>query len=340
MRIVRVASPIIPLILATACTAEPSISLTTRSVLQAPADEIALQDGSGLADAAMVGQICVIDTEAGEAITDHDLADGIDRLLDAHAGLALAEAGGDLFALDGTTLEAVPALGVNAFSGVVLDDGLAILGQDVNGCAVGFGDSVWSVPGLACDGAGFAADRASGTAWIADGSALASVTREGRIAMFEGVDADLVKFDTRNQSVVLSSVGSDTLRASRADGTIAWTVKVAGLVQDVEVAGGAGMVVASVRTDAGGEIIVLDGLTGGQVVTHPVPEAVDVSISSDGLSLALLAADAVYFYDVDPNAGLLDTPTTEQVSDMNGASSTAILGIPLVTAAAASAFID
>ncbi len=340
MRIVRLASPLIPLVLATACSAEPTISLTTRSVLQVPADEVALQDGTGLADAAMIGQICVIDTVAGEALADHDLADGVDRLLDAHNGIALAVAGGDLFSLDGTTLEAVPALGVNAFSGVVLDDGLAILGQDANGCAVGFGDSVWSVPGLACEGAGFAADRASGTAWIADGSALASITRDGRISTFEGVGANLVRFDARNHGVVLSNVGSDTIRAARSDGTIAWEVRVAGTVQDVEVAGGAGLVVASVGSAAGGEIVVFDGLTGGQVVTHPVPEAVDVSISSDGLSLALLGSEAVYFYDVDPDAGLLDTPTTEQVQDMNGASSTAILGIPLVTAAAASAFVD
>jgi outer membrane protein assembly factor BamB len=199
---------------------------------------------------------------------------------------------------------------------------------------------VWSVPGMSCDGAGFTADRVVGTAWIADGSSLASITREGSISRFEGVDADLVRWDSRNQGVVIANVGGDTLRASRADGTIAWTVKVAGQIHDLEIAGGAGLVVASVGSDAGGEIVVLDGLTGGQVVSHQVPEAVDVSISSDGLSLALLASDAVYFYDLDPNAGLMDLPTTEQVQDMNGASSVAILGVPLVTAAAASAFVD
>lgn len=328
-------------ILSAGCHA-PEVAITERAVLDAPADEVSLHDGSGTADAAMADQICVLDTRAGEVLGDHDLGNGTDRLLDVFGTRALAVGDGALFDVDGTTLEAVPAFGFDALAARHLDQGLVAMGRDANGCAVAWSDgAAWAVPSVNCTaGASFAADRATGAVWIADGQALTAITADGHSYAFSEVNADRVLWNPASETLVLARAGESLLRAVTPDGQVAWGLDADGAVVDLELAEATGTLVVSVSNLHGGEVLLLDANTGQQIASHPTPIAPRVSISRDGLSLALLTADAVHFYDVDPDAGLLASPTTAAVEDANGAAAGTVLGVPIAVAAVTSAIVD
>lgn len=329
---------------APACTAEPGVSLQMRSMMAKSTEGVVMQDGAVLGDAGMADWICVIDTVTGAVVGDQDLGDGADKLLDAHGATALAESNGLLYTLDSTTLAPTPSLPVAAISGRVLDDGVTALYQQ-NGCGVAFstsaGDVAWGLDGVTCDtGVGFAANRSRGDAWVADGKSLATVSAAGVVRTFPEVNADLVDWDSANNTAVIAAHGDDLVRAVDADGLISWGVQVSGNVHDVAVAGAAGLVVVSIARDNGGEIAILDGATGDQLVSYLTPEVPNIEISSDGRSIALTTDTAVYFYDFDPASNPMDTPTTAQVTDVNGVGAGTLIGVPIATAATAAMIFD
>lgn len=340
------------LLAVSACSADRSVDLPLRSVLAAATEGVAVHDGARYADAGMIDAICLVDTKSAMVVGDHDLLDGSERVFDAHRGVTLAGSGRALFEIPTEGEATALPLDVDAIDGRLLDDGVAVLfataitrppvGRDataaaVYGCGVAFhgdaGTTAWGIE-AACDATtGFAVDRATGTAWIADGASLTAVRPDGTATRFEDADADLVAWDAADEVVVFAQSGGDFVGALHADGTVAWSVGVEGAVADLGAAGGAGLVVVSVATDAGGEIVVLGGAAGEQIVSHLTPEAPDVTFASDGLSLALATGDAVYFYDVDPLARPMDTPTTDQMSTIKGVGGGAIAGQALLAGA-------
>jgi hypothetical protein len=340
----RIAALAFVLAVAPACSSSSGVSMPMRSMMAKSTEGVVLHDGAVLGDAGMADWICVIDTQTGDVLGDQDLGLGTDTLLDAHGDIALAKSEGRLFTLDSATLVPTPSMDIDAISGRVLDDGVAAL-FDQDGCGVAFsrseGDVAWSLGDRTCDATmGFAADRETGNAWLADGTSLTTVSPDGQVNTFGDVFADMVDWDAANGNAIIANSGDDMIRAVGIDGTVSWGVRVSGQVHDIAVAGGAGLVVASVTQSDGGEIAILDGLSGEQLVSYRTPEIPTIEISSDGRSLALVTSDAVYFYDVNPDGSFMDTPTTEQVTDTNGAGAGTIIGIPVATAATAALIFD
>lgn len=325
------------LVAASACSADQSVDLPLRSVLAAATDGVAVHDGARYADAGMIDAICLVDTKSALVVGDHDLLDGTERVFDAHRQTTLAGSGRQLFEIPTEGEARALPLDVEAIDGRVLDDGVAILFAADEGCGVAFhgdaGTVAWGVAATCDDDVGFAVDRATGTAWIADGDSLVSVRADGEARRFEAADADLVAWDAADEVVVFASRGGDFVAALHPDGEIAWSVGVGGGVTDLGAAGGAGLVVVSVASDAGGEIVVLGGAAGEQIVSQITPVAPEVTFASDGLSLALATSDAVYFYDVDPYAHPMDTPTTEQMSSIRGVGGGAMAGQAMLAGA-------
>jgi hypothetical protein len=322
---------LVPLV--AACAPEASVELHARSMLSARTEGVVLHDGGRFADAAMEDALCVIDTGAPLVVGDRDPAEGSERLLDAIGTTTLASGGGILWALDqdGTDAE---LLHTETLDARFLGGGVAALVADGGACGVAFtgSEAAWSVGGDCSDQVGFAVDPASEMAWLADGERLVGVDASGEGQSFE-VGADLVAWDAADGWLVVAEEGGDFVAAVSPGGDVGWSVAVDGAVRDIATASAEGLVVVSVEQPDGGEIVVLDGATGEQIVSHLTPEAPEVEVSGDGLSLALVTGDAVYFYDVDPNANPMDTPTTEQMEGLRGVGGGAVAGTALFTAA-------
>jgi outer membrane protein assembly factor BamB len=314
-----------------ACNQGSSVDLPLRAVLEARVQDVVLDDDGSLADAAMSDMICVVDTRAGLVVGDMDLTDGAERILDARDGRALALADGHLHAIDAIELSTSEDLGVQASDARFVDAGWTAIVSDEAGCGVAFGDGAetraWSLPTGSCGGGvGFSADRASGRTFVADGDALVSIDADGTTSIVEGVSADRAEFDAKSGDVIIGEIGGDLVRAIDADGIVQWAVSVDGNVHDFAVAGDSGLLVISVdQGDLGGEIVVMNSVTGEDVVSHLVPETPDVAVSANGTALALSGSDAVYFYDVDADASAFDTPTTEQVAGLKGTRAGAVM---------------
>jgi hypothetical protein len=311
---------LLALVTAGACTSAPDqVDLDLRATLNARTHGVALHD-NGLADAAMAGQICLVDTVTGDVLGDRDLTDGSESVLDARGDRALGLADGRLHQLSGADITADEDLGLHAADARLMDDGFAAIAPTDDACTVEFsastGTSAWSVPG-ACGG--FAVDADGGAAWIADGTALTAVQPDGAMLSLPDAGVDTVEWDGADGLAIVASTAGSLVTGVDGAGEPAWTVEVRGTVHDLATSE-SGLVVASVeQPGGGGEIVVLDGADGTQLVSHLTPDVADVIISGDGLSIGLVTADQVHFYDLTPDARPMDAPTAEQTAGVDGA---------------------
>jgi hypothetical protein len=311
--------------------AQPTVDLDLKSVLATSTRGAAVHEGGRLADVAMADQICRVDIDSGAVLGDTDPTDQSERLLDARAD-ALALSNGRLWTIPDDGQAAEVPLTVEPIDGRITDAGiLALFTADDGTCGLALWDGA-SATGLGtglvrCDGdVAFDVDATTGVAWITDGKGMVSVTPDGVVSEFDAT-VDTVEWDGADGLAVVAKKLDNWIVGVSADGSTAWTVEVDGELVDLSVADEEGLIVASVANDHGGEIVVLRGATGEQVVSHEVPDQPIVEFSPDGTALALEAPDAIYFYSVDPNASVLDTPTARQVDGAHGvAGGSALVG--------------
>lgn len=312
--------------------AQPTVDLDLKSVLATSTRGAAVHEGGRLADVAMADQICRVDIDSGAVLGDTDPTDASERLVDARSDLALALSNGKLWTIPSSGDAAEVPLTIAPIDGRITDDGiLALFAAEDGSCGLAFWDGQ-SATGLGtdlvrCDGAvAFDVDASTGVAWITDGEGMVSVTPDGVVSEFDAT-VDAVEWDAADGLAVVAKKLDNWIAGVSADGSTAWTVEVDGQLVDVSVADEEGLVVASVANDQGGEIIVLRGATGEQVVSHDVPDQPIVEFSPDGTALALETPDAIYFYAVDPHASVMDTPTARQVDGAHGvAGGSALVG--------------
>ncbi len=344
MRVLAASSLILVL---SACTSEPSVGLHLDSTMQARTQGVVLHDGGELGNAGMFDQICVFDSERAEVVGDLDLGDSEERLLDAHGDLALAVTDQMVYEFTRTDLGvATPILSADAIAARVLDDGIAALVVEDGACGIAFDTSdvqAFYPVGFDCDrSTGFTADRASGTVFVGDGRDLTRVTADGQTITWPGEQATILAFDAQHQQVIMAMPGSSTVRAANMEGEQVWGVDLSGAVASLAAAEAEGII--SVVVDqgaAGGEMVMVDGLDGVQVVSHLTPTIADVTFSSDGLSMALITPDQVHLYDVDPDLQPMATPTSYQASELGAVVGTgSAVGGSILAAAATAVFIE
>jgi hypothetical protein len=328
---------LLALLVLTGCSS--TVDLDLRTVLPTAARGVAVHDGGQVADVAMADQVCQIHIPSGAVVGDINPSEGAERLVDA-AGAATLALGDGLFTLGDGAADAVP-LTITPIDGRFATQGVVgLFATDDAACGLARWDGAsatgQAIPGTDCSGeVGFDLDPAEGVAWVADGATLTATAASGEVVVYDvatdGIDA--VAWDGAAGVAVVYARGGDELTAFSPKHGVTWATRVAGRLQSVAVADAEGVVVASVATDHGGQILVIDGHTGAALAEHAVPDVPEVAISPDGTGLALQTPDAVYFYTVDPHASPLDTPSTAQSEGATGLSGgTSMLGALLAAA--------
>jgi hypothetical protein len=303
------------------CSSDPSVGFTLLATLQADTDGVVMQDDAATADAAMADQICVIDVRDASVLIDADPGEGQEVLHDALGDRALAGVDGKLWSVDRSG-EMVEGLAVEALAARLTHDGTVALVAHEGVCLVAFeradSSTAWAVPGTDCTGdVGFDVDRNTGTAWIADGQAVATVDPSGEFSRWDGIGADTIDLDVRTGHALVGARGEAWVQSVSDAGSVAWTTGLDGALYDLGVAGDGGVAGVMVDDATGGAFTLLETAEGARVAVHPLPEVASVAFSDNGASLGLGTDRDVYFYDVDVDVLMSDMPSSDNAADVN-----------------------
>jgi len=302
--------------LLSACSGD-QVSFDLRTTMDARTNGVVLSDDGAMGDAAMFDQICAFDAVAGEVIGDLDLGLSEERVLDAFGPHLLATADGALHLVDRNDISNVEAtFDINAIEAKVLHNGIVSLVQSQAECRVVFdinGELTdVAVPGMSCDaGVDFAVDREREIAFVADGEHLAAVTLDGAAFIDNGAMASTVSYDPTADVLLVSNTGYNDIRAMDVDGNVLWDVEARGNVVASGVSGDIGATAFMVEHENGGEVVVLDSVTGEQRLGQLTPDVADITVSLDGGTLALTTPESVYIYDVQVGVGEVQMPSVD-----------------------------
>ncbi|TNE92089.1 MAG: hypothetical protein EP330_02745 [Deltaproteobacteria bacterium] len=307
--------PVFAAVLLTACSADPGVGFTLVSTLPARTDGIAVADGS-VASAAMDDQLCLLDVGDASVIGDTDLGAGTDRLLDAAGDSVLASQKG-LYRVS-RALGEPEALGMPdpLDARLYADGAVAVYARD-GACGLVWStapDAMWLIPESHCDGeVALAVDRATGTAWLADGTRMARVGADGSYLVWPA-SADRLSFDPATGFVLAGRRGEAWIGAMDGAGVLVWDRSLPGVLVDVDATGWSGLY-SLMLGDAGGGLLEIGDTTSGQPVGEfALPDTADVTLSEDGTTMALARPDEVLFYRVDEDDGWLEAPSDDHAA--------------------------
>ena len=302
--------------LLSACSGD-QVSFDLRTTMDARTNGVVLSDDGAMGDAAMFDQICAFDAMQGEVIGDLDLGESDERVLDAFGPHVLAAADGALHLVDRNDISNIEATyAIDAIEAKVLHNGIVSLVQSQAECRVIFDINGLStevnVPGMTCDnGCDLAVDREREIAFVANGESLAAVTLDGVTFFENGAMASMVAYDPIGDVVMVSNTGYNDIRGMDIDGNVLWDVEASGNVFDSGVSGEIGATAFMIEHENGGEVVVLDSVTGEQRLGQLTPDVADISVSLDGGTIALSTPDSVFIYDVQVGVSEVQMPSVD-----------------------------
>jgi len=146
-----------------------------------------------------------------------------------------------------------------------------------------------------CVDAGFAASP-DGTAFVATGDQAWRLDGAGVTPL--NLEADLVSWDPAVGLLYVASLHGDLLRAVTPDGAEVWGLPLDGRVVSFDDMGVSGTVAVMVERDNGtGDLLVVDGASGGILAALPTPSAADqVHVAESGDAFALVLEREVHFF--------------------------------------------
>jgi hypothetical protein len=289
---------VVPLLaLAVGCQAGGELQLEHLSTMSARTKGLVLMADGQVGHAAMAGTTCRFDTLNGWLIDDFDLPTREERVVDTLGGAVLGTNAEGLY--DVQELDFIPADAVT--DARYLRGGEVVwLQGDATGCSLSYSDggSV-AVDGVLCE----AGPEAIGV--VRDDGSMIVGTAEDTVVVDEGGarsiadGADFVVYDARTDLVYLAMEGQPIVRAVTRDGDPVWSTHLGGRITALEKMGRRGKVVAMVASDGEARMVVVHGPSGEPELDVEAPSAdVDLEVSEDGTTLAVIHEREIYFYDV------------------------------------------
>ncbi|MCA9572173.1 MAG: hypothetical protein KC656_30245 [Myxococcales bacterium] len=276
--------------LASGCTGE-GVGFSLLSALPGEVEGVALEGQR--ARVGMAGQVCDVDVLSGEVVRDTQPTSAIEHVLATLDGRVLGTVPDGLFLQDADQVALWPW---PALDGALAPEGpVALLEAPSGACIVAFGADARELHELDCTGRpGFGYDPDARAAWIADGTTLARIGRDGAASAW---DAPVDTVVATGSGAVVGARGTSRLDAVSADGERLWSGFLRGQTLE-QLAPFAGGVVAMAGDDRGGALAVF-GPDGERRGTHPLPGTGTVAVDDAGTTLAITTPDATLFYRVE-----------------------------------------
>jgi len=282
-----------------ACAPPAELNLDHLSTMESQTRGVVLMDDGQKGHGAMGITTCQFDTLNGWIISDHDMPTAAEEVTDTWRGsvVGVSEEGAHKVMRHAGDVEV---------SGVrdarFLPSGELVVFRAVDaGCEVSWTDSEAAavVDGAVCEGSGSARAVVAST-----GEVVASA--DGEVVKLspddlQGFDdlADFVVYDRHTDLLYLAMEGDREVRGVTLDGERVWHTVLDGPVTAMQWMGGRGKVVAMIDDPDGGRMVVIDGPSGEVEQEQPTPSAdVELSVSEDGTTLAVVTGEEVYFFDV------------------------------------------
>ncbi len=154
--------------------------------------------------------------------------------------------------------------------------------------------------GIECDGeSDMTTDPVTGTTWVSTDSGVVRVSQAGDILSVDDTPNARLSWDEDADALYLGALGSDTVRALEADGALRWEVAVDGSITALSHMGESASAAVSIESSLGGELIVIDGLTGEVEADLPTPSSASaLDVSGDGRVMAVTLPNSVHYFDV------------------------------------------
>ena len=307
--------------LTTACEL-PREALDHQSTLSTTARGIVLHDSNSAVDddaqVGMSGTTCEVDTTFGSVGSDHNYpgdAESVDDIVVTPSGDTQVIVTGDNSvhiqeSPDGWSTDVSDHHVPGALESKGFEDGAIVLTDAGDtGCGLTtvrtLDDGTSRLKPELCAGVHtLETDPTAGLAWVGSDSGLWQYDGQDVVIINEQ-PANLVAYDPYTDGLYTAELGSTTVRAIEADGSVRWTAEVAGSIYSIDDVGAEEAVAVSFNYEDGsgtGGVTFLDGWTGEVKADQFVNTANNrVFTSRDGSKLALDNGSRVDFYGVNPN---------------------------------------
>lgn len=268
---------------------------------------IVLHDDGDAGHAGMYGTNCPFETKNGTVTGDYDLPDEGEEIQDSETTelgeiTVIALIPGTVHVLDktGGSYTHVPIDAPGATEARLVRDGIVTLAADCSVRHVGLDGVERHAERLpwACDRAGVEVDPVGGLGLVATPEGSALIDAAG--SQLLDVTGDLVAWDAVARVFYVATRGQPGVTAVEPDGRVRWSVDTSGPVGALDDAGNRGMAaVALGRDDSRGGLALHDGENGDLLKTGTTPSvASDLSVSGDGLVIALIRPEQSFFFDI------------------------------------------
>jgi len=282
------------------------VEMQVRSFTYASLTGLCLEDDGRNAWGGVYDVTCPISTRGGNiGFDERDYEDDDDDPEDCDEDeLFVLSGNGDSATWDGP-LGKVSIVMDAVFTGGLMDHGVVALGVDEGDCLANLVDAGTGsidevdMPTEACsDQTGLEIDRASNTAWFANGS-LWRLSGDGTVETLTDGVGNLVAYDAATATLVGAAEGDPTLASYDLEGNERWSFDLSGSLMQLEPLGDTGVVVALTSSTPTPTLYFIDALTGDVLRTDDVlPGIREMTTSADGSVIGVVMATQAYFYDV------------------------------------------
>lgn len=288
---------------AAGCTHEP-VTFEHQSELPNATRGVALLEDGLRGQAGMYGLTCQVQVADASIGNDYDFPSDDETVVDGGtlgdepAVLVLSAVGAHLTFPNRGIDTAVDLYENPAIvDGALFDGGVSVLLEDGTVQWLD-GDAITSVPATVDASVFGMTVTPSGTVFVGTDAGVVSTDPSGESTTI-GEAADIVVWDQAAEVLYSAMAGSTVVSAIEADGTVRWTTDVGGEITSLDAMGPLAQAAVMVETNAGGELLTVDGYTGEITSSLATPGAADsVEVSGNGRTMALALPGSVHFFNV------------------------------------------
>ena len=287
-------------------TSGPIVEVQTRSTTYASVSGICLEDDGRKAWGGLGYVTCPITTRGGELGQDErDYGDGHDHPEDCDEDELFVLAGYGASATWHAPTGRVALKMDSVFTGGLMQSGVVALGLSGGACLATLLEDVGSAPievdlppAVCSEHTDLSIDRASNTAWFANGT-LWRLAGDGTFDALSDHAGNLLVYDDATATLLTATEGTPTLSSLDLEGLERWSVELAGPLIELAALGDTGVVVALSSTTPSPTLHFIDANTGDELRSEAtLPDVDDLTTSADGSVIGATAFRQVYFYDV------------------------------------------
>ena len=295
-----------------ACAQPEPISVAHKSELKEQVRGIALAKGGHNAVVGIWATTCELETSDANMTYDFNMPTNDEKVVDIGENdrfgsvlVGTSEDGVHVILLEEEHFGAMMHLPIEkVVNAKAHPEGVAVLWNDpVEGCSAGWFRS--SVDGQAVVlGSGFCGadgdmdvDSQTGRLWIGGADRLATVYGDGTFDVMDG--GELLALDEGLGVLYTARRNEPFVHGLSMQGDVLWVADVGGPVTALDDMGTVGAAAVMVGREGTGELVFLDGLTGGVLSEASTPSAASqIAVSDNGRTLALTLSGGVHFFEV------------------------------------------